>query len=128
MGRKLSQGAAASLLLGVTSVTAFAIPEAAIAAQAGITAKPASSGLADIVVTARRREESLQKTPVSVTAVTARDLLERGLRDISDVALITPGFSMQNIQSGTEQPFIRGMATTSFERTLQTSSTLVDGN
>jgi outer membrane receptor protein involved in Fe transport len=82
----------------------------------------------EIIVTARKREERLQRAPISVTAVTAQELAERGIRDISEIALITPGFSMQNIQSGTEQPFIRGMSSTSFERTLQTSSTFVDGN
>lgn len=82
----------------------------------------------EIIVTARRREESLQRAPISVTAITSEELVERGIRDISDIALITPGFSMQNIQSGTEQPFIRGMSSTSFERTLQTTSSFVDGN
>lgn len=91
--------------------------------------KPADDAkVEEIIVTARKREESLQRAPISVTAVTSRELAERGLRDISDIALITPGFSMQNIQSGTEQPFIRGMSSTSFERTLQTSSSFVDGN
>ena len=84
--------------------------------------------LGDIVVTARKRVENLQQAPLSITAFTSQDVFERGLRDVSDVALFTPGFSMQNIQAGTEQPFIRGMSTTSFDRTLQTSSTFVDGN
>ena len=81
----------------------------------------------EVIVTARRREETIQDTPISVTALTSADLAAKGLRDVSEVALFTPGFSMQNIQGGTEQPFIRGMATTSFERTLQTASSLQDG-
>lgn len=122
--------------LGATaaSVIAFAVPNAA-SAQALPAAQDTSESVAtpegqvaDIVVTARKREESLQNAPLAVSAFTSQDLVERGLNDISDIALFTPGFSQQNIQAGTEQPFIRGQSSTSFERTLQTSSSFVDGN
>lgn len=114
------------LLIG----TAAILPGAAAWAQSSDTAKVASDEVAveDIIVTARKRAESLSDAPLSISAFTNADLTAKGLRDISEVALFTPGFSMQNIQGGTEQPFIRGMSTTSFERTLQTSSSFVDGN
>jgi outer membrane receptor protein involved in Fe transport len=68
--------------------------------------------LEEVVVTARKREESLRDVPLTVTAVTA-DAIERlGIRDAYDVALYTPGFS--NVASfgrnSVERPVIRGQS------------------
>src|SRR3546814_13059380 len=43
-------------------------------------------GVGDIVVTARRRSESLQNTPVAVTAITGAALEQKGATNISAVA------------------------------------------
>src|SRR5882762_6536789 len=52
----------------------------------------ASSGpLQEITVTATRREESLSRVPISVTALTQESLDERGIKDFSEVARFTPG-------------------------------------
>jgi len=83
--------------------------------------------LEEITVSARRREERLQDLPIAVTAFTADNIERQGLRDITDVAQFTPGFSMQNVGSTTEQPFIRGMSVTSFSSNLQTASSFQDG-
>lgn len=45
----------------------------------------------DIVVTARRSEESIQSTPVSVTAFNSEMLRESGIRQTSDLMVKTPG-------------------------------------
>jgi outer membrane receptor protein involved in Fe transport len=128
-GKLLLRGFYPALFVSLAGPTAANAQDTGTAARtAAETDTDDEARVEDIIVTARKREESLQSTPISVTAVTSQELVERGLRDISDIALITPGFSMQNIQSGTEQPFIRGMSSTSFERTLQTSSSFVDGN
>jgi outer membrane receptor protein involved in Fe transport len=118
-------------LFWTSSLTSIALLSALPWAPVQAQTAPAEREAAEVevvVVTARKRVESLQDTPLSVSALTGQDIQARGLRDISDIALVTPGFSMQNIQAGTEQPFIRGMSSTSFERTLQTSSSFVDGN
>src|SRR3546814_1158782 len=44
----------------------------------------------DIVVTARRVSESLQTTPVAVTAVTGDALVARGVSDVSAIQQIAP--------------------------------------
>jgi iron complex outermembrane receptor protein len=54
---------------------------------------PADSGL-DIVVTARRRDESLQRTPVSAVAFTSNDLYTRSLTRISELQSVTPGLQV----------------------------------
>ena len=50
----------------------------------------AQSALEEVVVTARKREESLQDTPISVAAFSADDLTDRGVVDFSQVGEITP--------------------------------------
>ncbi|MBT7950176.1 MAG: TonB-dependent receptor [Gammaproteobacteria bacterium] len=50
----------------------------------------AQSALEEVVVTARKREESLQDTPISVAAFSADDLQDRGIVDFSQVGEITP--------------------------------------
>ena len=49
-----------------------------------------AGALEEIVVTARKREESLQDTPISVAAFTSEDLVQRGAVDFSDLGEFTP--------------------------------------
>ncbi|RJF90578.1 TonB-dependent receptor [Sphingomonas cavernae] len=65
----------------------------------------------DIVVTARRREESLQDVPISITAFTADTLDLRGAPDITALQRSTPNLTMQ-VSRGTNSTltaFIRGI-------------------
>jgi iron complex outermembrane recepter protein len=64
--------------------------------------------LAEVVVTAERREENLSKVPISVSALTQEDMDTRGIKDIADVARFTPGINIDN--SGTSNISIRGIA------------------
>ena len=59
------------------------------AAQNAPVARTAT--LDEITVTARRREESLQDTPLSMTAFSAEQIQRGGLSNFSDVAKLTPG-------------------------------------
>lgn len=52
-----------------------------------------TSGVEEIVVTATRREESLREVPLAVTAVTAENLVARGVNGLSDLKPgAIPGF------------------------------------
>jgi len=77
------------------------------AAKNDITPVP-GSGLEEVVVTATRREESLSKIAVSVTAITQEGMDERGVKDIQSLARFTPGIKVDN--SGTNNIAIRGIA------------------
>lgn len=67
--------------------------------------------LDEIVVTARRAEESLQKVPLSITAIGASDIEAMGIARVEDIAAMTPGFSFRNGFGRTlERPVIRGMS------------------
>src|SRR5437762_2819878 len=77
-------------------------------AQAQAQAPETAGPLQEVVVTATRREESLSKVPLSVTALTQQSLDERGVKDFSEVARYTPGVNFDN--SGTNNISIRGIS------------------
>ncbi|GAD50924.1 putative TonB-dependent receptor [Caenibius tardaugens NBRC 16725] len=58
-----------------------------------------SGGLADIVVTARRTSESLQKTPISITALNAEALEKINVTQVDKVAQVAPNVVISQ-QSG----------------------------
>jgi iron complex outermembrane receptor protein len=67
-----------------------------------------SNALQEIVVTATRREESISKVPISITALNQDTLDEKGIRDITELVRFTPGVSIDT--SGTNQISIRGIS------------------
>ncbi|MBD0428149.1 TonB-dependent receptor [Aquisalinus flavus] len=64
-----------------------------------------------IVVSARRREESLQDVPLAVTAVSGEDLDDIGAVDITDVQRLTPNATIEVARgsNSTLVAFIRGV-------------------
>jgi iron complex outermembrane receptor protein len=52
--------------------------------------------LAEVVVTAEKREETLGKVPISVSVLTRDDMQERNIENIADVAAVSPGIDFQN--------------------------------
>ena len=67
----------------------------------------------DIVVTARRREESLQDTPLAIAAVTSEELKSARVERLADLAKIAPGLSFTPLFGAQNQlPIIRGAAQT----------------
>jgi iron complex outermembrane receptor protein len=71
----------------------------------------AQAGPEEIVVTARKREESLQDVPISITAFSADQLQSMGLSNNNDVATMTVNFNtMQQLGRRLDRPVIRGMA------------------
>lgn len=45
----------------------------------------------EIVVTARKRQESLMEVPISISAVTSADIEKANIKDLSTLAMYTPG-------------------------------------
>lgn len=106
----------ASLLLGsgflgigvANAQTAPAPAEPAPQAQGGSTAHDDHAGIADIVVTASRRSESVQRTALSIQAISSASLTKAGVVKPEDLSAIAPGVS---IASGGNYPqtYIRGI-------------------
>ena len=75
-------------LIALTTMVA-ALPDAAIAQTPNASDVAYESG--DIVVTARRRDESIQTVPIAITALSADDLAERNISNLNDLTNTTPG-------------------------------------
>lgn len=64
-----------------------------------------------IIVTAQRRDESLQKVPIAITAITSEQLVDNNIYKVNDIEIVTSGLTMHN-SDGALQPYIRGIGTT----------------
>ena len=67
-----------------------------------------SPALEEITVTATRREESISRVPISITAISQDDIVTKGIKDFSDVVRFTPGVAFDAGQ--TNQISIRGIS------------------
>jgi iron complex outermembrane receptor protein len=90
-------------------------------------ATPASGGSVfdeTIVVTARKREETLQDTPISVSAFSGRGLEARGIQNTEGLAQVTPNLTLQNNPgfsgaSNSATIYIRGIGQQDFVPTVE---------
>lgn len=65
----------------------------------------------EIVVTARKVEESIQEVPVAVSAFNTDDIFEQGIQNIEDLSRRTPGFVFDTpFGRQFDRPIIRGQA------------------
>jgi iron complex outermembrane receptor protein len=71
----------------------------------------ASQNPQDIIVTARRREESLLDVPIAVTAFTGAQLEANGAIDITDLSNVTPNVTLETSRgtNSTLTAFVRGV-------------------
>ena len=108
-----------SLLLAATAACTFAsIGHAQTApAVAVAVAEDDASGVEDIIVTARKKEERLIDVPLTIAVVGAATIDRAHLLNISDIANQTPGFSFKQGFGRTGggggagvRPSIRGMS------------------
>ncbi len=76
-------------LLATTFFAAIALPEMATA-----------QGLEEIVVTARRQEESLMQVPLAISAFTSKDIEASGIKNLTDLSAVTPGLFAVNQTGG----------------------------
>ena len=84
----------------------------------------AAIALEEIVVTARRREESLQDTPVSVTALNADAIELRNIQSVADVTNYAPNIQFDSVASesgggASSQISIRGIGQTDYAITIE---------
>jgi iron complex outermembrane receptor protein len=90
---------------------------------------PASADLEEVVVTARKREESILKAPVVMTAITQASLEQYSTDDLYTVAQRVPGLLIgTSLAANGLQVSIRGVGTTANNATVDNSIALnVDG-
>jgi iron complex outermembrane recepter protein len=104
MVRRISERMA---LYAGTALVALAAPPA----LAQDTPAPAVTGGNDIVVTARRRAESLQDVPIAITAISGAALEASGTQDITALAQTVPNITVEATRGSntTLAAFIRGV-------------------
>jgi iron complex outermembrane receptor protein len=90
------------------SLGAFAVPGTAVHAQT--ENDEASNAVEEVIVTARRREESLQDVPGTVTALSQQTLEAAGVQRAEDFLNLTPGVTLVDAaEVGDTQVNIRGI-------------------
>ncbi len=114
LGGRLLKRSALPALVGVTAVGIMPLPA---------LSQTASLFLEEITVTARKREESLQDTPISISAFSADAIAARQMSTIADVGHFTPNMSFDSASaisgsSNSATVFIRGVGQTDFNLTI----------
>lgn len=100
----------------VSSSLAFAtimlpVPIAAIAEEA---VKPGAS-IEEVVVTARRKDESLSEVPISISAIGSEQLEDRQIKTDADLQYAVPGLTIRQTQGNNSLTYsIRGQTADTF--------------
>ena len=101
--------------------------------EAPAVEEPDPGALDEVIVTARRTAENLQRTPIAVTALTGEQLIERGLSDISEIDRFAPNLQLDTTSTSSganfiSVAFIRGVGQTDFLLTVEPGvATYIDG-
>ena len=99
-------------------------------AGAAAAQEPSESTSVDtIIVTATKREQSLQDVPVVVTAVSGQLMQDAGVKDIKDLTILTPGLTVTSTSNETVTTArIRGVGTVGDNPGLESSvGVVIDG-
>ena len=100
-----------ALLASACAISLAPVSADAQTAAAAGAAAVASTDLEELVVTARRREETAKDVPVALSAYTAAVMERTGVRDITDLQKTTPSLTLQAARgsNSTLIAFIRGV-------------------
>lgn len=118
------RGVRRALLLTACGGVALSTAPAAFAQDSAQT-----GGIDDIVVTARKRQESTQDIPVAVVAISAEKMQQYDLTNLERVAAMTPSFSIGRTPSGSGATLVlRGIGSNTTSIGLEQSvAVIVDG-
>ncbi|NOX50716.1 MAG: TonB-dependent receptor [Gammaproteobacteria bacterium] len=94
-----------AIVFGTVILTICFVPQLSIAEERGV------SGIEEVIVTARRREETAQTVPIPITAVTGEMLRDRGGFDMRDLSRVTPNLAYANspVAKNSAVVFLRGI-------------------
>ena len=93
-----------TLLAGAAAVAA-AMPGVAFAQDQGDEPE-AAQGSNVIIVTASKREQTLQETPIAVSVTSGEVLEQAQIRDVLDLQTVTPSLRVSQLQSASSTTFI----------------------
>ena len=100
------------VVASITSGGLVLLPQQANAEEAS------QGGIEEVVVTARRREETSQSVPIPISALSSEYLEDRGITEIQRIEQVTPNLAFTNsgVARQTAQIFLRPMQRQSFTR------------
>ena len=87
-----------AILFGTVSTLSLGSFQSGIAQQADRPAASSATGLEEIVVTARRKEEKLQTVPISITVTSGAQLEDQRVQTLADLSFQTPSLAFRNVQ------------------------------
>lgn len=117
-------------LPGTTRLTLAAAVATAVAMPLQIAQAQDAPVLEEIIVSARKRSESLQDVPLSIQVFTNAEMQRANILDLNGVANFAPGVTLfENVDRGYGQLFIRGMQNTPpvGDTTRELASIFLDG-
>jgi len=91
-------------------VSALAVGGGIAHAGDAVDAGDTTATLQEVVVTAQKREEDLQKVPISLQVLSAETLEQHNVTDFDDYAKLLPSVSYQSFGPGQSQLYFRGIA------------------
>ncbi|ODU67629.1 MAG: hypothetical protein ABT11_19625 [Novosphingobium sp. SCN 66-18] len=94
--------------LCTTTMTALAVATPTFAQETPPAASD-NSGITEIIVTAQRKEESLQKAAIAIDAVSGADLVQRGIANALDITKAAPAISFPAPGGNLTSIFVRGV-------------------
>lgn len=109
-----------SALLGGVALFLYSLPSAAVAQDSGAADTQVNEGIEEITVTARRRTESLQDTPIAISAMTSEGLEARGIDNVTQIGDFTPNVKFNSsvpvsASNATAAIFIRGIGQNDYQ-------------
>lgn len=123
----IERTAGAALILGILLAGNVSADPSDATVPANASADAGSSALQEVVVTARRQDENLEKVPVAVEAISAQSMAEQNISSQSDLQAATPGLLVRAATSTNQLAYaIRGQALDAFSYTSPTVITYFD--
>ncbi len=129
------------LRVGLLAPTALVSLLCASGASAQDKPKPKKdepvTAIEEIVVTAQRRSENIKDIPISVSAFSQEAMDKQGVRDVNDIARLTPGVTFNKFGNLGSSISIRGISSSAGAPTvgvyiddtpIQTRATIASGN
>ena len=95
------------------AIDSVALPTPAETTTAKSPATASVKMIEEVIITAQKREESLQEVPISVQAFSADALASRGIEDVTQIAEVVPAMQVTGV-AGYNLLYIRGVGTDAF--------------
>lgn len=124
--------ATSTAFLTALPAVAQTTPSTAVAATQAGTPTPGDAAAdsidaGEVVVTARKREETLLDVPVAATAFTGALLESRGINSVREAATLTPGLNINSDGAGRAFVSIRGVGVTLVQTVQPGVGLFIDG-